>query len=285
MEYPELEKTYKDDQIQALGLHRTLKNLHPPCWERCPNLSLRPTMLWEKNFIPKSNLNPSALTRAVYQLLPTSLPLFLVFSTCFQFFQSFTSAPFCSSSSTQSASATMQAQCRGLRVPWRQFTSAPWGAQEPPWSGTPPFPSLQKGHRNCLGVSKSRLFPALPIPSEKLMERNTVGSFARTLPVLIPLVFHQFSHQTLPRDTPGPGGPERGRKSLESVTQPEMPRSSFLGTRKPLQGVLTEALQGPGQSGTAQQCPSEGPGALGRLKQAGPATDGVGCPKRGSSPG
>lgn len=39
--------------------------------------------------------------------------------------KAFTSAPFCSSSSTQSVSATMQAQCSGFRVPCIPFTSAP----------------------------------------------------------------------------------------------------------------------------------------------------------------
>lgn len=41
-----------------------------------------------------------------------------------------TSAPFSSSNSTQSASDTMQAQCRGFSVPWAQFTSAPCGRKE-----------------------------------------------------------------------------------------------------------------------------------------------------------
>lgn len=40
-----------------------------------------------------------------------------------------TSAPFSNSSSTQSASATIQAQCRGLSVPCIRFTSAPLGMQ------------------------------------------------------------------------------------------------------------------------------------------------------------
>lgn len=101
--------------------------------------------LWRNNFFPKSNFNSSALTLAVYQLLLTSPPLFSAFSIYFEFFQSFTSAPFCSRSSTQSASATMQAQCRGLRVPCRQFTSAPWGVKEPPWVRNSPLSPLQKG--------------------------------------------------------------------------------------------------------------------------------------------
>lgn len=41
-----------------------------------------------------------------------------------------TSAPFSKSNSTQSASDTMQAQCRGFSVPWVQFTSAPYGQEE-----------------------------------------------------------------------------------------------------------------------------------------------------------
>lgn len=112
--------------------------------------------LWGKNFFPKSNLNPPAQTPVVYQLLPTFQPLFSMFSTCFRFFQSFTSAPFCSKSSTQSASATIQAQCRGLRVPCRQFTSAPWGAQEPSGLGIPSFLSLLKGliHTNPAGLQE-----------------------------------------------------------------------------------------------------------------------------------
>lgn len=42
---------------------------------------------------------------------------------------SLTSAPFSRSNSTQSASDTMQAQCRGFSVPWVQFTSAPYGKE------------------------------------------------------------------------------------------------------------------------------------------------------------
>lgn len=79
MEYHELEKTHKDHPVQALALQRTPKN-PPLCWERCPNPNpwgLCPMTLWGKNFFQKSNLNPSAQTPAVYQLLPTSQPLFL----------------------------------------------------------------------------------------------------------------------------------------------------------------------------------------------------------------
>lgn len=42
---------------------------------------------------------------------------------------SLTSAPFSRSNSTQSASDTMQAQCRGFSVPCVQFTSAPCGEE------------------------------------------------------------------------------------------------------------------------------------------------------------
>lgn len=41
-----------------------------------------------------------------------------------------TSAPFSRSNSTQSASDTMQAQCKGFSVPWVQFTSAPCGGRK-----------------------------------------------------------------------------------------------------------------------------------------------------------
>lgn len=246
MEYHELEKTHKDHPVQALALQRTPKN-PPLCWERCPNPNpwgLCPMTLWGKNFFQKSNLNPSAQTPAVYQLLPTSQPLFTAFFTSFWFLQSFTSAPFCSSSSTQSASATMQAQCRGLRVPCRQFTSAPWGAQEPPpgQEFTLPIPSERvNSHksrgflcRNCRGqeLPRGQEFPP-PIPAERVNSEKSRGFVRRNAPGLSPTSRLRFTNSfppnrarrppETPPPSPAPGVRRGGRKSLESLNQPEVP--------------------------------------------------------------
>lgn len=61
-----------------------------------------------------------------------------------------TSAPFSNSSSTQSASATIQAQCRGLSVPCIRFTSAPWGIKETMMS------IWQMTLRNCISLRLDR---------------------------------------------------------------------------------------------------------------------------------
>lgn len=227
MEYPELEKTYKDHQIQALTLHRTQKN--PPtllgALSKPQSLELLPHDTLREELFPKIQLkhissNPSCLSappvfRASY------LGIFHLFSVFPKLYlSSFLQQQLHAVGISHHAGAV-----QGFEGAVQAVHIGALRSRGAPRSGTPPFPSLQKGlnHTNPGGQQ----IPPFPCPSHPfkkgLIKRNPVGSFVRMLPALIPApacVSPIHRHQTVPGD---PGGPEGGRKSLESLNQPEMP--------------------------------------------------------------